>query len=192
MDLRHLRCGGPLWPVVCGRSSMSTQSSVTTRGPPRACGDARAYYIRGSEDFPIGPDKGSHAVVGASVLLAQEVSAAHRVWRVIVLVRTGSSFGQNIRWAKGPLPYIRDLHRFAEAHPFDGVCNKRALLQDISPPTSPDRSKGNWESVVRELGGPDLSASLAELTAAFDAYIFPSTTQPSTRSKTGQTGPWST
>ena len=164
---------------------MSSQSLVTKRGQPRARGDERANYIRGweAEGFPIGGDGGGHSVVKAPALLAQEVFAAHEAWRVIVRVRVGSPFGQIIQWAKGPLPYIKDLTRLADAHPFDGVCNKRALLQDISPPTALERSKGNWEAVIRELGGPGLSASLAELTAAYDAHIFPSTTQPSTRLK---------
>ena len=159
---------------------MSSQSLVTKRGQPRARGDDRANYIRGweAEGFPICDDGGGHSVVKASALLAQEVFAAHEAWRVIVRVRVGSPFGQIIQWAKGPLPYIKDLTRLADAHPFDGVCNKRALLQDISPPTALERSKGNWEAVIRELGGPGLSASLAERTAAFDAHISPPRRSP--------------
>ena len=67
LALSHLRPAGP-----GGRSPMSAQSPVTTRGPPRACGHAKAKYIRDWEavDFSVGSDKDSHDVLGAPALLA--------------------------------------------------------------------------------------------------------------------------
>ena len=136
MALSHLRRGGP-----GGRQLMSAQSSVTTHGPPLACGDAN--YILGwkAEDFPIVVREDARRVIAwPKHPVGQEPAAGH----------------------PRPSP-------LRGAHPLDGVCNKRELLQGISLPTALERSKGNWESVVGELGGPGLGIARG----------------------IGQTGPWS-
>ena len=50
-----------------GWSLRSSQSSVTTRGQPRARGDARANYNRGweAEGFPTGADNDGYGIVEA-------------------------------------------------------------------------------------------------------------------------------
>ena len=82
--------------------------------------------------------------------------------------------------------FIRYLEKYAEAHVFDHA-HKRELLRDISFPTALESGAGNWQAVVHYLGWPGISASLADLTAAFmfgfNNHIFPSTVQPNTLSK---------
>ena len=109
---------------------MSSQSSVTTLGQPRARDDAgvtsEASPCVGGEGLPNRRRQGRNGVVKAPALLAQEVFTVHEAWRVIVRA-----------WI------LLVSRRRREARPFDCMCKKRALLQDISPPTSLEQSKGN-------------------------------------------------
>ena len=111
-----------------------------------------------------------------------ELDSAKHAWRTLVTVRLGAACATTLRWRSGPLPAIANVHVIARAHAFDGL-DLRPLLLNVSEPTALERGDGSWQGAVRGLGGPGLSASLAELTAAFDTHVWPSRAKPVTRRK---------
>ena len=100
-----------------------------------------------------------------------------------VQVLLGPPFGAELSWRRGPLPTILNIDHITHAHVFDGL-NRRALLSNVAHPTALERSDGNWGAAVRELSGPGISASLAELTAAYNTHVWPARSGvPNTRGK---------
>jgi len=98
-------------------------------------------------------------------------------------VLLGPPYGVELRWRRGPLPTIKNIEHIAPAHVFDGL-DRRALLSNVSSPTALERSDGNWVAAARELPGPGMSASLAELTAAYNTHVWPARSGvPKTRGK---------
>ena len=72
-------------------------------------------------------------------------------------MRVGSSLGQNILWARSPLPVIRDLHRFAElihstACATRGSCCRvyRSLQRSSGAKATGSLSLGSLEDQVLE------------------------------------------
>ena len=52
---------------------------------------------------------------------------------------------QPLRWGRGPLPVIRNIHVLCDADAFLCQClEQRVLLHDSSAPTILELSEGNW------------------------------------------------
>ena len=136
--------------------------------PPAASGEARANP----------PARGPRRIVDNT--LREEIVTAHEAWRALTRVQLGVELAARVRFKQGPLPIIANIHLLRGSHLFAGV-DQRAMLQDISMATALERGYGNWEQVVRSLGGPRVGASLAELTAAFDEHVLPARSRPGTR-----------
>ena len=74
--------------VATQGQNMSEAGSLGGSGPPNRPRPGQAGQLRSHDGV----------VIRAPDLLAQEFTAAHEAWRVILKVRVGSQFGQSIRW----------------------------------------------------------------------------------------------
>ena len=147
-----LRASAGDWPAVPPPVVAAARTELAARGPRRLA----------NEEF------------------RAEIAAAHEAWRVLACVQLGVNLAGIVRFGQGPLPFITNLACLRRSHLFAGV-DQHALLRDMSMATALERGDGNWEQVVRSLGGPRLGASLTELAAAFDEHVLPSRSKPATR-----------
>ena len=78
------------------------------------------------------------------------------------------------------MPFITNLETLAAALVFGGS-RAHPILLNMAAPTILEAANGNWASTAHALH--TRAASLQDLTDAFNTHIWPSRSQPSTRSK---------
>ena len=114
---------------------------------------------------------------------AEELDAARAAWKTHVQIQLGAACAGHLRWSRGrAMPTLANAEVIRRAHAFDGI-DLGPLLCDASAPTALERGDGNWDAALHGLGGLGLSASLAQLTGAFNQHVWPARAQPSTRGK---------
>jgi len=112
-----------------------------------------------------------------------ELDSARAAWRAHVRIQLGAACEAHVRWSRGrSMPVLDNVEVIRHAHAFDGI-DLRPVLLNVSAPTAMERGDGNWDTALHGLGGPGLTASLAQLTDAFNQHVWPARAQPSTRSK---------
>ena len=119
---------------------------------------------------------------------AEELDSVRAAWRAHIRLQLGAACEGHVRWSGGrAMPVLDNVEVIRRAHAYDGM-DLRPLLLDVSAPTALERGDGNWDTALHGLGGLGLSASLAQLTDAFNQHVWPARAQPETRSK--QWGHW--
>ena len=121
-------------------------------------------------------------------LLPSMAPARHRdrthqaAFRSSVINQLGAGFGNRATWSlSGGMPFLTNLADLADAPPFDGV-DTSAILLNHSAPTALEQSNGLWAPAMLHLA-KEPPRSILGLAAAFDQHVWPSRSQPGTRSK---------
>ena len=74
---------------------------------------------------------------------------AEEAWRAMARVCIRAPHGGRLRWVRGPLPVIRNIHVLRDADAFLGL-DRRALVHDSSAPRSSSgaRATARWRHVA--------------------------------------------
>lgn len=108
--------------------------------------------------------------------------AQHIAFRSSVINRLGAGFGNLAKWSlSSGMPFLTNLADLKDAPPFDGLDSTEILL-NLSKPTALEQADGHWAPAMAGIAHP-APRSVQGLIAAFNQHIWPSRSQPSTRSK---------
>ena len=155
---------------------MSGPRLDSASAPPRAGGVLQPNVAHGG-DAP--PARGQPRTVQEQ--LRQSLVGAHEVWKATARLRLGLASSDRLAaFVGGPMPTLKNIQFLAASPLFSGQ-DLRAIFRDVSMPTALERSDGNWEGVVLDLGGPSMGATVAELAEMFDTHIAPARARPRTR-----------
>ena len=112
----------------------------------------------------------------------QRTEAQHVAFRSSVINRLGAGFGNQAKWSLSHgMPFLTNLAELKDAAPFDGLDSTDILL-NLSKPTSLEQADGHWTPAIASIAQP-APRSVQGLVDAFNLHVWPSRSQPSTRSK---------
>lgn len=107
---------------------------------------------------------------------------AQLVFRASVILGLGAGFGNLATWsASTGMPFLTNLPALA-ASPAFSTPLAAEILRDFSAPTALEAADGNWAAAMATIRLP-AARSLSDLTDAFNAHLWPSRSQASTRGK---------